>query len=71
MRKLVHSYGDDKAVLTSDCGGSNMVMWADGGAGGTKSVIEEVPELDFFDLVPTVWDDTQVIHSEVGVSGYY
>ena len=33
MRKLVHSYGEEKALLTSDCGGSNMVMWADGDAG--------------------------------------
>jgi len=33
MRRLVRSYGNDKALLTSDCGGSNMVMWADGEAG--------------------------------------
>lgn len=33
LRRLVHSYGDQKAVLTSDCGGANMVMWADGDAG--------------------------------------
>ena len=33
LRKLVHSYGEDKAILTSDCGGANMVMWADGDAG--------------------------------------
>jgi hypothetical protein len=33
MRRLVHSYGEDKALLTSDCGMSNMVMWADGDAG--------------------------------------
>jgi hypothetical protein len=33
LRRLVHSYGNDKAVLTSDCGMSNMVMWADGEAG--------------------------------------
>ena len=38
-----------------------------GEAGGSKSVIEEVPELEFFDNVPTVWDETKVIHSEVGV----
>jgi alpha-glucosidase len=35
----------------------------------SKSVIEEVPELEFFDLVPTVWDDKKVIHSDVGVLG--
>jgi hypothetical protein len=33
LRRLVHSYGKDKAVLTSDCGMGNMVMWADGEAG--------------------------------------
>lgn len=40
-----------------------------GGAGNSKSVIEEVPELEFFDKLPTVWDETKVIHSEVGVLG--
>lgn len=33
LRRLVHSYGNDKTVLTSDCGMSNMVMWADGEGG--------------------------------------
>jgi hypothetical protein len=33
LRRLVHSYGNEKAILTSDCGMSNMVMWADGEAG--------------------------------------
>lgn len=40
-----------------------------GGAGGTKTVIKDVPELEFFDNVPTVWHDTKVIHSEVGQLG--
>ena len=39
------------------------------GAGGSKIHIMEVPELEFFDNVPTVWDETKVIHSEVGVLG--
>jgi alpha-glucosidase len=39
------------------------------GAGGSKRHIMEVPELEFFDNVPTVWDETKVIHSEVGVLG--
>ena len=39
------------------------------GAGGSKRHIKEVPELEFFDNVPTVWDETKVIHSEVGVLG--
>ena len=40
-----------------------------GGAGGGKTYIQEVPELEFFDMVPTVWDETRVIHSWVGVLG--
>jgi alpha-glucosidase len=27
---------------------------------------QDEPELEFFDRVPTVWDDTQVIHGEIG-----
>jgi hypothetical protein len=33
MRALIHSYGKDKALLTSDCSMSGMVLWADGEAG--------------------------------------
>lgn len=40
-----------------------------GGAGEAKPYIIEVPELEFFDMVPTVWDETRVIHSRVGVLG--
>ena len=37
-----------------------------GGAGGGYNIIGDEPELEFFDHVPTVWDDTKVIHGEVG-----
>ncbi len=37
-----------------------------GGAGGGHNVIGDEPELEFFDHVPTVWDDTKVIHGEIG-----
>ena len=37
-----------------------------GGAGGQKNVIGDEPELEFFDSVPTVWDDTRVIHGSIG-----
>jgi alpha-glucosidase len=37
-----------------------------GGAGGSKRGIGDEPELEFFDHVPTVWDDTRVIHGRVG-----
>ena len=37
-----------------------------GGAGGVQNVIGDEPELEFFDAVPTVWDDTRVIHGKIG-----
>jgi len=37
-----------------------------GGAGGQANVIGDEPELEFFDHVPTVWDDTRVIHAAIG-----
>lgn len=33
LRSLVHSFGEDKAFLTSDCSMSPFVLWADGEAG--------------------------------------
>lgn len=37
-----------------------------GGAGGGRNVIGDEPELEFFDHVPTFWDDTKVIHGQIG-----
>jgi len=37
-----------------------------GGAGGGSNVIGDEPELEFFDHVPTVWDDTKVLHDKIG-----
>ncbi len=37
-----------------------------GGAGGRRNVIGDEPELEFFDHVPTVWDDTRVLHGAIG-----
>jgi alpha-glucosidase len=37
-----------------------------GGAGGSRNVIGDEPELEFFDQVPTVWDDTKVVCGEIG-----
>lgn len=31
-----------------------------------EGVINEVPELDFYDKLPTVWDDTKVLESSIG-----
>lgn len=33
LRALARSFGPDKAILTSDCGLSGFVLWADGEAG--------------------------------------
>jgi len=37
-----------------------------GGAGNARSVIGDEPELEFFDHVPTAWDDTRVLHGQIG-----
>jgi len=37
-----------------------------GGAGGSHNVIGDEPELEFFDRLPTVWDETRVIHGRIG-----
>ena len=37
-----------------------------GGAGNVEKVITNEPELEFFKHVPTVWDDTRVIHGAIG-----
>ena len=37
-----------------------------GGAGGGNKLITDVPELEFFDAVPTTWDETRVVHGEIG-----
>jgi alpha-glucosidase len=39
---------------------------ATGGAGGGRGVIGSERELEFFAQVPTVWDDTRVLHGEIG-----
>jgi alpha-glucosidase len=36
------------------------------GAGGERPGIGNEPELAFFDAVPTVWDETRVIHGSIG-----
>jgi alpha-glucosidase len=37
-----------------------------GGAGSTEMIISDEPELEFFDQLPTTWDETRVIHGEIG-----
>jgi alpha-glucosidase len=36
-----------------------------GGAGGAETAIGDEPELEFWDALPTVWDDTKVIHGKI------
>ncbi len=37
-----------------------------GGAGSAASIIEEIPDLSFYDDLPTVWDDTRVLEGKIG-----
>lgn len=37
-----------------------------GGAGNAQTSIGDEPELEFFDRLPTVWDDTKVLHGRIG-----
>ncbi len=37
-----------------------------GGAGSSQSQMGDEPEIEFFDAVPTVWDDTKVIDGRIG-----
>ncbi|MBM3861584.1 MAG: glycoside hydrolase family 97 protein [Verrucomicrobia bacterium] len=36
------------------------------GAGGATPVMGDEPELEFYDHVPTVWDDTKVLQGKIG-----
>ncbi len=42
---------------------------AKGGAGSAASVIDEIPDLSFYDALPTVWDDTRVLDGKIGEYG--
>jgi alpha-glucosidase len=37
-----------------------------GGAGSSEGYIQDVPELEFFENIPTVWDETRVIEGKIG-----
>ncbi|MGE4569216.1 MAG: glycoside hydrolase family 97 catalytic domain-containing protein [Bacteroidales bacterium] len=39
------------------------------GLWGDTSTIGEEPELEFFDKVPTVWNETRVLHADIGKCG--
>ncbi len=40
-----------------------------GGVGSTVSIINEIPDLKFYDALPTVWDDTKVLEGKPGGYG--
>lgn len=72
-RNASHAYQLAKAVCLYSPW--QFVYWYDrpaaspqraGGAGGAQTGIGAEPELEFFDHVPTVWDDTKVIQGRVG-----
>ncbi len=72
-RNATHAYQLAKAVCLYSPW--QFVYWYDrppsaphekGGAGGSKRFIGDEPELEFFDHMPTVWDDTRVIHGRIG-----
>lgn len=37
-----------------------------GGAGGSVPITSDEPELEFYDALPTVWDDTKVLQGAIG-----
>ena len=37
-----------------------------GGAGSSEGFIQNVPELKFYEQLPTVWDETRVLDSRIG-----
>jgi len=37
-----------------------------GGAGSSEGIIRENSELDFYDTLPTVWDETRVLEGKIG-----
>ena len=37
-----------------------------GGAGNARTALGDEPELEFFDHMPTVWDDTRVLQGQIG-----
>jgi alpha-glucosidase len=72
-RNATHAYQLAKAVCIYSPW--QFLFWYDrppasprkkGGAGGNARVTGDEPELEFYAHVPTVWDDTRVIHGNIG-----
>ena len=58
---VVRAYNEGVAFHYRFTGSEYLLYWYD-----KPSESQDEPELEFFDRVPTVWDDTKVIHGEVG-----
>lgn len=58
-RNATHAYQLAKAVCFYSPW--QFLYWYD-----RPSIIGDEPELEFFDHVPTVWDDTKVLHGQIG-----
>lgn len=76
--KLMGSHGSQLAKAICIYSPWQFVYWYDrpadapvrkGGAGSAASVIDEIPDLSFYDALPTVWDDTKVIEGKIGEYG--
>lgn len=71
-KNATHAYQLAKAVCLFSPW--QFVFWYDrpaispkaGGAGGSQRLIGDEPELEFFAKVPTVWDETHVLHGQIG-----
>ncbi len=71
-KNATHAYQLAKAVCLFSPW--QFVFWYDrppisptaGGAGGSLRFIGDEPELEFFAHVPTVWDETRVVHGNIG-----
>nr|WP_199077302.1 glycoside hydrolase family 97 protein [Pedobacter sp. ASV19] len=67
MAKAICIYSPWQFVYWYDRPSSSPIQ--KGGAGSTASVITEIPDLSFYDALPTVWDDTRVIAGKIGEHG--
>ncbi len=64
LAKAVCFYSPWQFVYWYDCPTGSPK--AKGPSKSRNNFIAEVPDLEFFDRVPTVWDDTKVLHGEIG-----
>jgi len=67
--KATHAYQLAKAVCLYSPW--QFLYWYDrpakkGSSELQKNILGNEPELEFFDAVPTVWDDTKVLHGKIG-----